>query len=91
MHLARLSTDETVVKAADDLYEKLQSAGIDVLYDDSDRRPGEKFADADLLGLPHRIVISAKTVACGTYEYKSRLGTDTELLGYDELKNRLTK
>ena len=91
VYLARLGTDEPVVKAADELYERLQSAGIDVLYDDSDRRPGEKFADADLLGLPHRVVISAKTVAEGTYEYKSRVGTDTELLNFDELKNRLTK
>ena len=91
VYLARLGNDETIIKAADKLYDELQTNGISVLYDDSDKRPGEKFADADLIGLPHRLVVSAKTIEAGRFEYKQRTSTDSEMLGFDELKNRLTQ
>ncbi len=90
VYLAHLGTDETSIKAADELYENLTAAGIEVLYDDRDMRPGEKFADADLLGLPHRVVVSAKTVAQGSLEYKRRTASESQMLGLDELKNILT-
>lgn len=90
VYLVRLGDEDKVVTAADDLYEQLQQAGIQVLYDDTDRRPGEKFADADLLGIPHRVVVSAKTVEADKYEHKLRLSQDTELLSAAELKKRLT-
>ncbi len=61
-----------VAEEATKLYNALTEKGIDVLYDDRDARPGEKFADSDLLGLPHRVVISEKTLAEGVVEYKPR-------------------
>jgi len=57
-HLLSLNQNEK----AEELYKKLEQAGIEVLYDDRDARPGEKFADADLIGIPYRIVVSAKTL-----------------------------
>jgi prolyl-tRNA synthetase len=78
VYLARLGDDEDVVKDADSLYNELTLAGITVLYDDRDVRPGEKFADADLFGIPYRVVVSSKTVAAGTYELKSRMAVDIE-------------
>lgn len=91
VYLARLGDDEAVVSAADTLYEALENAGITVLYDDSDKRPGEKFADADLIGLPHRVVVSAKTVEAGKIEYKSRTANDVEMLDQEMLIKRLTQ
>jgi prolyl-tRNA synthetase len=85
VYLARLGNDETVVKSAEAMYDQLLQAGIEVLYDDRDVRPGEKFADADLLGIPYRVVISAKTVESGKYEVKSRSSTETQYLTTDEL------
>jgi len=63
---------EAVKAAADALYAELQSAGLDVLLDDRDERPGVLFADTELLGIPHRLVISDKGLAAGHAEYKSR-------------------
>lgn len=91
VYIARLGTENEVVKAADNLYNDLQAAGIEVLYDDRDVRPGEKFADADLMGIPHRIVVSTKTVAAGTFEYKARTQTESSMLAADQLKDLLTK
>lgn len=60
-HIVDLSSgDDAVKQRADDLYEAMQARGIEVLYDDRDARAGEKFADSDLLGIPYRIVVSAK-------------------------------
>ncbi|OGV35450.1 MAG: proline--tRNA ligase [Legionellales bacterium RIFCSPHIGHO2_12_FULL_35_11] len=64
---------EAVKNAADALYETLQKQGIEVLLDDRKERPGVMFADSDLLGIPHRIVISDKLLEQGIIEYKNRL------------------
>lgn len=77
-YIVRIGDSEAVTKAADDLYNMLQNKGIETLYDERDARPGEKFADADLLGIPHRIVVSEKTLAKGVFEYKSRTNTESE-------------
>lgn len=90
VYLARLGDDRAVIDAADTLYERLTSWGVNVLYDDTDRRPGEKFADADLLGMPHRIIISAKTIAANQYEYKKRTEQDSTLLSQEDLRKTLT-
>lgn len=66
-----------VVSEADRLYELLGENGIDALYDDRDARAGEKFADADLIGVPTRLVISEKTMAEGGVEVSSRGGKAT--------------
>lgn len=90
VYLARLGDDDAVVREADAIYDALQGVGVTVLYDDSDKRPGEKFADADLIGIPHRIVVSQKTIAANKLEYKKRTETESKMLTLDELKNVLT-
>jgi len=84
VYLARLGEDTEVVKVADDLYVGLQAKGIEVLYDDRDVRPGEKFADADLMGIPYRFVVSAKTVEQNKVEVKKRTKNESDLLAIDE-------
>jgi prolyl-tRNA synthetase len=61
-----------VREAAEKLYAELQAAGVDVLLDDRDERPGVLFADMDLLGIPHRLVLSDRGLAAGAIEYKGR-------------------
>ena len=61
-----------VREAAEKLYAELIAAGVDVLLEDRDERPGVLFADMDLLGIPHRLVISERGLAAGTIEYKGR-------------------
>src|SRR5256886_7856303 len=61
-----------VREAADRLHDALEQAGIDVLMDDRDERPGVLFADLDLIGLPHRVVLSERGLAAGNAEYKGR-------------------
>ncbi len=90
VYIARLGTDEPVIAAADKLYDDLRTAGVEVLYDDRDARPGEKFADADLLGIPHRVVVSAKTVEQGCFEYKKRTESESSMLTVEKLKSVLT-
>ncbi len=63
---------DAVREAADGLYADLVRAGIDVLLDDRDERPGVLFADMDLIGVPHRMVLSERGLAAGTLEYKGR-------------------
>ncbi len=85
VYLARLGDEVDVIKAADELYQELCQKGIEVLYDDRDVRPGEKFADADLIGIPHRVVISEKTVKQGKYEHKKRTEKEAKLVNKTEL------
>lgn len=87
VYLASLGQDEEAEK----LYKELANEGIEVLYDDRDVRPGEKFADADLLGIPHRVVISGRTLEQGKVEYKARTQSEASLLTIEELKNNLIK
>lgn len=84
VHLVRLGTGEGTVKYADDLYKKLTENNIEVLYDDRDLRPGEKFADSDLIGIPVRFVVSDKTVEQKKIEVKYRTKTDAEMMSEDE-------
>lgn len=85
VYLVRIGDSGTVVKVADELYEQLTRAGVSVLYDDRDMRPGEKFSDADLMGIPARVVVSEKTVESGKYELKARTSDETLLVAPDEL------
>jgi prolyl-tRNA synthetase len=89
VYLATVGTGENVVKQADELYSLLTAANVSVLYDNRDARAGEKFADADLMGMPHRIIISDKTLASGTYEYKHRAASETKQLTQAELMKLL--
>ncbi len=81
VHLLDLSKD----KKADQIYKELQKNKIEVLYDDRDKNPGEKFADADLIGIPLRIVISKKTTAENSVEIKKRDSDKTELINIDRV------
>lgn len=71
VHIVRLGESEGVKAKADDLYKTLQAKNIAVLYDDRELRPGEKFADSDLIGIPWRVVVSEKT-AGEVFEVKER-------------------
>lgn len=67
------------------LYGSLMEAGIDVLYDDRDARAGEKFADADLIGLPHQIIIGKRSLESGRFEFKDRATGDVQELTAEEI------
>jgi prolyl-tRNA synthetase len=66
---------DAVRRAADDLYEALSRAGVDVLLDDRDERPGVLLADVELVGIPHRVVIGERGLKDGTIEYQTRRDT----------------
>lgn len=85
VYIARLGDEEPVVAAADKLYEELRSKGIEVLYDDRDARAGEKFGDADLMGIPYRVVVSQKTVNSGQHELKGRTESEAKMLNINEI------
>jgi prolyl-tRNA synthetase len=70
-----LQRSERVRETADRLYAELTAAGIDVMYDDRDARPGVKFADDELIGIPHRIVVGEKSLDRGVLEYRHRRAT----------------
>lgn len=85
VYLARLSPEEAVAKAADELYEQLTDAGVSVLYDDRDASAGEILNDADLMGLPLRIVASPKALEQGGFEVKIRRSSETEVKSKAEI------
>lgn len=89
VYLVGIGRSPEAVEQANDLYDQLSKAGVDVLYDDRDLRPGEKFADADLLGIPWRIVVSDKTAANSTYELKARTSDQTEQVNLADLLKAL--
>jgi prolyl-tRNA synthetase len=73
-----------VREAADRLYRDFQAAGIDVLLDDRDARPGVKFADSELMGIPHRIVIGDRTLSTGKLEYRHRRATESTEISVED-------
>lgn len=90
VHLVDLAGDNAEVKKeAERLYKRLTDKGVEVLWDDRDLRAGEKFADSDLIGIPHRVVVSAKTIASHNLEYKARTGGEPEAISEDDLILRL--
>ncbi len=82
---------ETVKKASDDLYADLIKNGFDVLLDDRNMRPGAMFADHELVGIPHRIVISERGIKAGQIEYKSRTDENATDVALDEILVYLRK
>jgi prolyl-tRNA synthetase len=73
------------VAASEELYEELKAQGFDVLLDDRNERPGVKFADLELIGVPHRIVIGERGLDAGTFEYRGRRDSEARELSKDEL------
>ncbi|VTZ28057.1 Proline--tRNA ligase (fragment) [Methylocella tundrae] len=82
--------DDAVDAACAKIYEALETAGVDVLYDDSDERPGAKFAKLDLIGLPYQLIVGPKGLAEGKVEVKTRATGARESLSVDEAISRLT-
>lgn len=80
-----VSIGEKGTEAADALYAELQAQGVEVLYDDRDERPGAKFADAELLGIPYRLTVSDRLVEKGEFELTNRGSGETKTLTRDKI------
>ncbi len=86
VHILELGDSEEVLREANALYESLRSAGIEALYDDRmEMSAGEKFADADLIGIPYRIVVSTRSLKDGGIELKKRTEEKGRVISTDEL------
>lgn len=85
VHLLSLGAD----KEANEWYEKLQSAGIETLFDDREVSAGEKFGDSDLLGMPWRVVVSKRSIEKGGAEVKRRTESESKIVLFDEVLNIL--
>jgi prolyl-tRNA synthetase len=83
--------DAATDAACEDIYAKLTKAGTDVLYDDTNERPGAKFATMDLIGIPYQIVVGPRGLAAGTVEVKTRAGGTKEDLSLEAAINRFAK
>jgi prolyl-tRNA synthetase len=83
--------DAKVTAAAEELYADLQRRGIDVCLDDRGLRPGAMFADIELIGIPHRVVVSERGLAAGTFEYRGRRDAESRNLSREELMALLSK
>ena len=88
VHLANLGKDDAARSEAEALYGMLRQRGIEVLWDDRDATAGVKLADADLIGLPWRAVVSSRTMKAGTIELKPRTG-DPEMVSVEEMIGRV--
>lgn len=80
-----MQKSEAVAACAEELYQQLTAAGVDVLLDDRNERPGVKFADMELIGIPHRIVIGDRALAEHNIEYKGRCDQDSRLIPRDDI------
>lgn len=88
VYLVRIGGD-AAVQYADELYKELTEKGVEVLYDDRDERPGAKFADSELIGIPHRITVSDRLIEVGKYEYTVRLSGETSELTREDVLAKL--
>jgi len=81
--------DAAVTACAEGLYRELADAGVEVVFDDRGLRPGPMFADMELVGIPHRVVVSERGVAAGTFEYRHRRESANEALTREALRGKL--
>lgn len=92
VHLVSLCKESAEIKIVENLYKELLSSGISVLYDDRERPgAGEKFADSDLIGIAKRIVISPRSIAQDSVEYKKRNEDKAEFVKLSEINSRLSE
>ncbi len=84
-----MDRSELVKEAADKLYADLQAAGIDVLFDDRGERPGVMFADMELIGIPHRVVLGERSLKEGNVEYQARTDTEAQAVALTDVVARL--
>jgi prolyl-tRNA synthetase len=89
VHVVLLEKEESIVQLANSVYEELLAAGVDVLFDDRNERPGSKFADADLIGAPIRIMAGKTTKENGLLELKTRDGQITETVSAQDALSRV--
>lgn len=90
VYIVRIGTDRAVVDHADELYAELKGRGVEVIYDDRDERPGVKFSDAELMGIPYRVTVSDRLIEKKIYEYTTRISGVTETLTRDQLLGKLS-
>ncbi|APG02740.1 proline--tRNA ligase [Luteibacter rhizovicinus DSM 16549] len=79
------NTDPVVAEAGESLYHELSQAGVDTVLDDRGLRPGSMFADIELIGIPHRVVVSARGLEAGTFEYRARTDSESRNVSRQEL------
>lgn len=84
-----IGKNEAVAQAGEELYESLRAAGVDVLLDDRDERPGVKLSDAELVGVPYRVTIGARGLAAGTVELTRRATGETTEVPVGEITDRV--
>jgi len=89
VHIVSLGKDESVIQAADKLYEDLLKSGVEVLYDDRRAGAGAKLTDADLIGIPLRLVVSNRTLEVGSVEWKERGQSETENVKLTEIEKKV--
>ena len=87
--LIALDSEGEVKAKADELYKTFTEQGLDVLYDDRNERPGVKFKDADLIGIPYRIIVGRKLLPEGKVEFKARNQKEAEILTFADLSNKI--
>ena len=87
IQLIELSQGDAGIKnKGEEVYQMLTSAGIEVLFDDRDLQAGQKFGDADIIGIPKRIIISKKTLEKNSVEYKDRSTGVVSMVSMEDLK-----
>jgi prolyl-tRNA synthetase len=91
VHIVRIGGDDDVIQASEALYQDLEKAGVEVIYDDRNESAGVKFADADLIGCPVRFTISPKTLKEESIEVKNRNQAESQLLSIKEALDMVTK
>ncbi len=87
----KMDKSQRVREAVEKLYTELQAAGIDVLLDDRNVRPGFMFADMELIGIPHRIVVGEKSLDEGKVEYRGRLEVENSFIPFDGIVEHIVK
>ncbi len=85
----QMGKSEQVREAADKLYQDLRQADIEVLYDDRDQRPGVMFADHELMGIPLRVVVGARSLEKGEVEFRARNANDNEMIPLDNIVSHI--
>jgi prolyl-tRNA synthetase len=90
VHLIAAGNDENVLKASEELYEKLTSGGVEVLFDDRDVSAGEKFADSDLFGIPLRIVVGKRSLEEGSVELKERTLEKSKMVKIEDVLSEIS-
>jgi len=91
VHIVSLGKDDEVKSAAEKLYKDLQKSGVEVLYDNRNDSPGVKLNDADLIGIPLRLVISKRTLENNGVEWKERAKNEAADVKFSELNDKVKK